>query len=167
MACVACALCFVLGGSGAGGTSAGPSRPDERARVLAAVEAIVRLGGTVERDPARPGRPVVKVSLWTTRCTDADLVHLLAFPELRVLACHGSCKEHDKNKITDAGLKHVGRLAKLEEIDLSWQPGVTDAGLAELKRLPNLRKFDLSQTAVTATGRAALDRSVAERARRE
>jgi hypothetical protein len=153
MVCVACALCFVLGG-----TSAGPSRPDERARVLASIAAIERLGGTVERDPTRPGRPVVKVSLWTTMCTDADLIHLLAFPELRVLACHGSCKEHHKNKITDAGLKHIGRLTKLEEIDLSWQPGITDGGLAELKRLPNLRKIDLYMTAVTATGHAALDR---------
>ncbi len=42
----------------------------------AAIAAIEKLGGTVEVDETRPGRPVVKVNLYRTGATDADRVHL-------------------------------------------------------------------------------------------
>src|SRR4051794_14004245 len=50
-----------------------------------AVAAVKKLGGQVVRDAARPGKPVVEVSLHHTKTTDADLAALAPFAEVRKL----------------------------------------------------------------------------------
>lgn len=45
-----------------------------------------KLGATVTRDEKQPGKPVVAVSLFCYQMTDADLMELAAFKNLRKLS---------------------------------------------------------------------------------
>jgi hypothetical protein len=58
-------------------------------------------------------------------------------------------------ELTDAGVRHLARLASLEYLDLSGT-GVTDAGLDVLRHLPRLRTISLAWTGVTDEGIRAL-----------
>jgi Leucine Rich repeat len=51
--------------------------------------------------------------------------------------------------ITDDGIKHLGKLTKLDTLDLSDNFGVTDACLADLKKLSALKNLNLSGTELT------------------
>ena len=59
--------------------------------------------------------------------------------------------------LTDAGLRHLSRLSRLEHLDLSGI-GITDAGLAVLAELPMLKSVSLAMTATTDAGVAHLAR---------
>jgi hypothetical protein len=54
--------------------------------------------------------------------------------------------------ITDAGLAHVGRIEALRCLHIANMPKITDAGLAQLHRLSNLRKITIRRTGVSAEG---------------
>ena len=54
-------------------------------------------------------------------------------------------------KITDAGLKEVAKLQKLKELNL-YNNQITDAGLKELAKLQKLEWLNLSSTQVTDAG---------------
>ena len=54
-------------------------------------------------------------------------------------------------KITDAGLKDVTKLQKLEWLDLEDNK-ITDAGLKEVAKLQNLKLLDLTETQTTKAG---------------
>ena len=60
-------------------------------------------------------------------------------------------RPRDAPGVTDAGLKYIGKLARLEVLDLSgtW---VTDAGVAELEGLARLRELNLSALGITDAG---------------
>jgi Leucine-rich repeat (LRR) protein len=75
-----------------------PLTEEEKAR--AAIEA---LGGKIQND--------TDFSLYGTKVTDEDLVHLKALPRLRNLDLRGT-------QITDAGLEHIKGLARLTGLDL-------------------------------------------------
>ena len=90
----------------------------EQERAIARIE---NLGGKVELDEQRPGKPVIKVDLRRTKVTDADLEILKAFTQVRSLNL-GSLG------VTDAGMKHLKGLTALEHLDLQHTT-VGDAGL--------------------------------------
>ena len=56
-----------------------------------------------------------------------------------------------RTSVTDAGLKHIGRLTQLELLELS-HTAVTDAGLDHLDGLKNLESIGVSGTRVTLEG---------------
>jgi len=158
---VAFACALVAGGAVA--SLAEP--PTARDRAVAAVE---KLGGTVEVDETRPGRPVVGVDLSRSAATDADLVLLEALPDLEVLdlrltsigdagVAHlrGSKALRFLNlfrtRLTDAGLDHLTGNAGLETL-LVGGTRVTDGGLARLAAFPRLRKLSVFDTQVGDAG---------------
>ena len=114
-----------------------------------AVALVSRLRGRVTRDHARPGRPVVAVTLIDAPTGDATLYGLASLTDLHTLGLR-HCG------LTDAGLPALARLSALAVLDLSDNPGVTDAGLATLEPLRGLAALDLRGTRVTAAGATRL-----------
>ena len=76
--------------------------------------------------------------------TDRHLTDLPKLAELRVLVLRG-------NPITDASMTFVGRLTKLQLLDLD-ETAVSDRALADLKALKSLRFLWLRKTRVTSKG---------------
>jgi Leucine-rich repeat (LRR) protein len=54
--------------------------------------------------------------------------------------------------ITDAGLAHLVSLQKLKTLHIEHVPGIKGPGLVHLKKLPKLTELDLSKTGVTDAG---------------
>jgi hypothetical protein len=155
-------LCVLVGGLTTGGRA---EPPNARDRAVAAIE---KLGGTVEVDETRPGRPVVGVDLSRSSITDADLVLLKALPELEVLDLRltsigdaGVARLDGtkalrflnlfRTRLTDAGLDHLAGNAGLETL-LMGGTQVTDEGLARLKAFSRLRKLSVFDTQVGDAG---------------
>ena len=87
-----------------------------------AITAIRRLGGRVDLDEKKPGKPAVYVSLNREEgVTDAGLVHLKELAGLEELWL-------TETTVTDAGLVHLKGLTRLEKLNLQ-QTKVGDAGL--------------------------------------
>jgi hypothetical protein len=57
-----------------------------------------------------------------------------------------------ETKVTDAGLRELAGLARLEELSISKCRGITDAGLVHLGSFPALRVVDVMVTGVTQEG---------------
>jgi hypothetical protein len=57
----------------------------------------------------------------------------------------------ESGELTDATLARIGRLTRLEELDLTGHR-ITDAGLEHLKGLDQLRSLDLEATEITDVG---------------
>ena len=102
-----------------------------------ATEAIVKLGGTVSPSADRIGFEETKI-------TDAALVYVKSFPQLKRLCLIDT-------QVTDAGLKYIKRLNLLEELNLHGTK-VSDPGLENLKGLGRLRGLNLNNTRVTDVG---------------
>lgn len=77
--------------------------------------------------------------------TDEMLAQAAEIPHLTVLKL-GNCKQ-----LTDAGVRHLAKLPRLRELDLS-HTRVTDDGLKVLRELPGLRSLNLVMTMVTDAG---------------
>jgi Leucine-rich repeat (LRR) protein len=114
----------------------------EQERAIARIE---NLGGKVELDEQRPGKPVIKVDLRRTKITDADLEILKGLTQLR------SLNLRSLGSITDAGTKHLKGLTALEHLDLGHTK-VGDASLEHLKDLTKLKTLTLDNTPVTDAG---------------
>ena len=155
-------VCALVAGGAAAGRAEPPSARDR------AVAAIEKLGGTVEVDETRPGRPVVGVDLSRSAVTDADLVLLEALPDLEVLDLRltsigdaGVARLEGtkalrflnlfRTRLTDAGLDHLAGNAGLETL-LVGGTQVTDEGLARLAAFPRLRKLSVFDTQVGDAG---------------
>jgi Leucine-rich repeat (LRR) protein len=81
------------------------------------------------------------LNLMGTSISDDGLRHLQGLTELRMLVLAGG------THITDAGLPHLLKLEKLENLCLTVRPGrVTAAGLADLAKLPRLKALCLAVT---------------------
>jgi hypothetical protein len=115
-------------------------RPDPR-QALAALE---RLGAGLTYEQGDPPTAPRKVDLRGRRLTDADLVHLTAFPGLQVV-------DLEDTPVTDAGLAHIARLPELRYLTLA-RTKITDDGLAHLRELPELRYLNLALTGINGTG---------------
>jgi len=132
---------FILVGSVL--VSASATRGDDAEdKAIAFVES---LKGKIKRDNNRPGKPVVRVSLYHNKqVTDADLKELAAFKDLSSL-------DLAHTKITDEGIKHLAALKNLAILDLH-DTKITDAGLKDLAALKSLTDLDLEETKITDTG---------------
>lgn len=81
--------------------------------------------------------------------TDELLVELRSLPRLEVLILE------DCDRITDAGLRHLTGLRRLQELRLS-RTKVTDDGLDSLSNMRQLKSLHLEETALTDDGLAKL-----------
>ena len=86
-----------------------------------AVAALLTIGGVVEVDETKPGRPVVKVDLHGTKVTDADLALLGPLTELRHLDLR-------LTEIGDLGVMHLKGLKQLRFLNL-FRTKTGDIGL--------------------------------------
>jgi Leucine-rich repeat (LRR) protein len=134
-----------------------------------AVEALLKLGGTVNYDyeissegylingAKLPGpawlRKIIGDDFYINvnganftlmKVTDVDLEYLEAWKQLRNL-------QLGRTQITDAGLEHLNGLIKLQRLDLSGTQ-ITDAGLEHLKGLKQLQLLNLVNTHITDAG---------------
>src|SRR5262245_8253977 len=105
-----------------------------------AITAIEKLGGKVEIAENEPGRPVRLIYLWGDRVTDMELALLKVLPDLPRLDLRDA-------KVTDAGLRLLGKMHKLEALYL-WNTLITDDGLVHLKDLKQLHSLNLSGTKI-------------------
>ncbi len=97
---------------------------------------------------------MIRVYLSGVKVNDEDLLILTELRELKELAISGQTQKsppRSDGKITDKGLQAIGRLSKLESLNLCGNR-IADAGLKELRELKELRRLDLSLTAVTDDG---------------
>jgi CxxC motif-containing protein (DUF1111 family) len=122
-----------------------PDFADSRGGVLAEIR---KLGGAIELDENRPGKPVVQLNLTGKLVSDTDLVHLKGLAQLHAL-------ELSQTQVTDAGLARLKGLTKLRQLDLGINV-LTDAGLAHLTGLSQLRALNLRFTLVSDAGLAHL-----------
>ena len=104
------------------------------------IDAIKKLEGRVTVDKGT----VVDLWLFSSRVTDAGLVHLKGLTNLEKMHLWDTA-------ITDAGLVHLKGLTNLAHLSLTTTK-VTDAGLVHLKGLTKLGWLDLADTKVTDAG---------------
>jgi len=74
-----------------------------------------------------------------------DIPFLAAAPKLQAAALSAT-------GISDAGLAHLAKAAKLWLVHVDANPGVTDAGLDSLAKMPELKKVSLRGTKATIAG---------------
>jgi len=97
-------------------------------------QAIKNLGGVVKRDEMAVGKPVIEVSFYNTKATDADLKQLTALKSLKGINLTGTM-------VTDAGLKELAAIKTLEALNV-FGTKVTDAGKAQFRKaLPKCKVF--------------------------
>jgi hypothetical protein len=89
MRCSLCALVAVV-------ILAGAARADE----ADAVKLVEKFGGTIKRDDKQPGKPVVEVTIYNTKVTDAAVKELKELKQLTILRL-------DSTNVTDAGVKEL------------------------------------------------------------
>lgn len=78
--------------------------------------------------------------------TDASLASLAALPRLTVLGLVG-------NRFTDRGLASVGGMVGLESVHVGMgETDITDAGVAHLRKLSKLENLSLQKTKITDAG---------------
>jgi len=96
------------------------------------------------------GQPFVQTAtLRGPGCTDGSIAILSKLPNLRELRLEDAA-------VTDAGLRQVGQLERLEILYVV-KCGVTDRGLSALRQLSHLTWLHLEGTDVTADGLSLLD----------
>jgi hypothetical protein len=84
-----------------------------------------------------------------TQISDRGLEHLQALRELEYLNLGGDGSK--SSRITDAGLKTIGRMTQLRRLVLD-DLSLTDAGLDEIGKLTNLRLLVLGRLSITDAG---------------
>lgn len=100
------------------------------------------------------GRPTLKVlSISGTKTSDAGVAMLKQLPRLEYLRLG----VYDEGiPLTDEGLRHVGEMESLQDLDLSGTQ-ITDTGLVHLRGLKQLKNLSLDETQVTPAGLAQLE----------
>ncbi len=124
----------------------------------AAVRRLQELGGTIQFDKEGKDRAVIRVYLSGAKIKDEDLLNLEELHELKELSISGQTQKsppRSGGQITDKGLQTIGKLSKLESLNLCGNR-ITNAGLKELHKLKELRRLDLSLTSVNDDGMQAL-----------
>ena len=84
----------------------------------------------------------------TSDASDDDMHRLLAFPMLRRLSI-------EFQPITDVGIKHLGALQDLRDVDL-YGTQISDECVQTLVKLPNLERLNVGRTRINATSLACL-----------
>jgi len=83
--------------------------------------------------------------------SDLTAAHLSRRSELRVIELPGA-------RITDRGMRFLGKLTQLNELDLSRNPAITDEGAKHLSELTGLSRLSLRETKITSAGVAHWER---------
>ena len=117
-----------------------------------AIQAVLKAGGSVQRDANEKSNPVTSVFLGRgqigmrdkTAVTDATLKDLKELKSLKNLRLNGAA-------VTDAGMAYLKDIASLQSLTLN-KTQITDVGLNDLKGLKNLQQFYLEDTGVTDAG---------------
>src|SRR5262249_25334983 len=108
------------------------------------IAAIQKLGGTVEIDTWKPGRPVVGVNLSGVRFT------YFALPYLRPPESYG-CNDSLDDGFDYPALAYLRGLTSLKTLNLE-STNIANAGLMYFQGLTNLRELSLRRTGVTGDG---------------
>jgi hypothetical protein len=108
--------------------------------------ALVKLGAVVDYGV---GDRVIDVDLDEKPVTDADLEHVAALPDLKILNLSNT-------RITDEGLKRLTGLTKLKFLYL-FNTEISDAGMLSLVELPRLEVLCLDRTQITDVGLKTLE----------
>ncbi len=108
----------------------------------------------------RPLTRLEELDLTHTRITDVGLTTIEQMPHLKTLELNRHPEWYLKQQLTDACMKSILRLPKLETLSLSGK--ITDSGLEQLGRLPKLKSLMLMSTEVTGDGLGALKDSPIE-----
>ena len=106
-----------------------------------ALKMIEQLGGSVVRDE---DGTVSRINLGSSKITDAELVLVRAFPQVRGI-------DLSRTRIGNTGLTHLRDLTALEELQL-YNTDVNDSGMENLRRLSRLRWLMLKRTYVRGPG---------------
>jgi hypothetical protein len=111
-----------------------------------AIELCKKFNAVYVRDDKADGKPVTIVNMASvTKFTDDDLKVLVAgFPKVVDLTL-------SETMVTDAGLKELKSLSKLEVLGLT-RTGITDNGLKTLKDLKGLKSLYIGSSKVTEAG---------------
>lgn len=109
------------------------------------VKKLLALKAVVERDTSRPGEPVHRVTIVSTKLTPDILKLLEAFPHLTYLDLRSST-------LSDDGLKVVSQLPAVEFLDLGEATGFTDDGLKHVAACPKLKEVHFRLTPLTGAG---------------
>ncbi len=117
-----------------------------------AIQAVLRVGGTIRRDAKIDGNPVTAVYLGKGQVsmrgkpdvTDAILKDLKEFKSLKTLRLNGAA-------VTDAGMADLIEIMSLESLVLN-RTQITDLGLKSLQGLKNLQGLYLEDTGVSDAG---------------
>ena len=80
------------------------------------------------------------LEFYGTNATDSDLAHIGTLLQLRSLAVSEYGR---KRRITNTGMRHLGRLRHLETLYLARCDGITDVGVGHLAKLPHLQTLRL------------------------
>ncbi len=128
--------------------TAGASPPDSHEDE--AERAVKAWGGTVIRDEARDGKPVIAVDLGRSQVVIDD-----GLRELRHFKSLQSLDLINANNVTDAGMKALKEFKDLRTLSV-WNLRISDAGLQDLTEIRSLRSLDLTNTAVTDAGMKSL-----------
>src|SRR5687768_7942225 len=91
---------------------------DSKAERERAIAAIKKLGGAVEVDATKPGRPVVGVNLKHIKEVDASLEHLQGLTDLGRLSLRDT-------RVSDDGMRYLKGMTNLEVLELG-RTKVTD-----------------------------------------
>lgn len=145
-----------------GTTEAAPKAKGKAARVEqrekagseAAVSAVEKLGGRVERLNGDSEQPVVAVILSGVKLAPAQLKLLTEFPELHTLILRDG-------PFDNAGLAQLATLGNLQALDLE-NTLVSDAGLPSLKKFSKIKEVYLTGSAVTEAAVIALRKQMPE-----
>ena len=109
------------------------------------IAAIKSLGGKMQVDENRPGKPVIGVDFgWNKDVSGRDLVYLKGLPEVRSLTLEAT-------HIGEDGLMHLQELTALTSLNVA-ATGATDAFMKVVARMKELRSLNISQTQVTDKG---------------
>ncbi len=134
----------------------------------AAIAAIKKMNGSVDIDPRRPGKPVIRVHLFEGKTAGIGLAPLAKLPELEWIGLHASdITEADldylkgltklnrlglvNTHLNDDSLKRLEGITTLQMLYLAENP-ITDAGLDHLQRMTKLTELDLGETKITDAG---------------
>ena len=133
---------------------------------------MLALGCSPAAPPAAPGdaapaaaetEPALSEQLAAVRAQQSDIVHLegaalsdddldllVDVPRLKILQL-----DHAENKLTDAGMAKIARLAALEHLRIRGG-SIGDEGLAQLATMPSLKILNLPQGKFSDAGLAQL-----------
>jgi hypothetical protein len=88
---------------------------------------------------------IPELTIWhdaSSTIGDEDIGHYTrSLPHIKKMDL--GCFFSSKTVLTDGGLKHIGTLAKLQELILRYHNGVTDEGLKHIGTLAKLKKLEL------------------------